>query len=60
MQYHLGGDDDENTVVSLVRIGEDFFEVDDSKNGGDDDSEIVLASRTIPHGCHEERSQESA
>ena len=60
MQYHLGGDDDEDTIVSLVRLGEDVFEIYDSKNGGDDDPEIVLASRAILYGCYEERSQESA
>lgn len=45
VQHHLGDDDDVDAVVSHVRLGDDVFEIDNSKNSGDDDSENVLALR---------------
>lgn len=48
VQHRLGGDDDGHPVVSRVRVGEDVFEIDDSKRSRDDDSEMVLASGTHP------------
>lgn len=46
VQHHLGDDDDVDAVVSRICVGEDDFEINDSKHGGNDDSEMRLAPRT--------------
>lgn len=45
VQHHLGDDDDVDAVVRRVRLSEDVFEIDNSKHGGNDDSENVLVLR---------------
>lgn len=59
VQHHLSGDDDVDAIVSRVRIGEDVFEIDDPKHGGEDDSDMVLASKPDSGSLIEDSLQES-